>query len=239
HSGHLIDPALRPYLQADDATLRRDEDPLTGIWASVGDDLFRTHTSRFQIDLNRPREKAFNVDPQDTWGIRFYRERPPEILIDRLLEEYDTFYASMKAWIESSIAEHGRILLLDFHSYNHCRGQKEAPQPGNPDIDLGMTTFDPARFESVGARLQETLNRKDVAGRALDVRTNVRYPDGGHFPEWVFANYGENVCTITLEVKKFYMDERTAMADLRAVDDLLQVILDAKVAAVAELLGKR
>ena len=237
HNGHLVRDELKPYLHASDEVLRRDEDPMTGVWASVGDDVFRTMTSRFEVDLNRSRERAFSSDPKETWGVRMYRQRPPDELVERVLEEHDRFYAFARKWIEASIRKHRKIILLDFHSYNHRRNVEEKPEPqaGNPDVDLGMSTMDSARFGAIGEQLIECLQARQVDGRALDVRVNVRYPDGGHFPEWVFAEYGQDVCTITLEVKKFYMDETTGQVSLRAVDDLLRACFDAKAAMAEEL----
>jgi hypothetical protein len=69
-------------------------------------------------------------------------------------------------------------------------------------------------------RLRDSLRDIRVHGRALDVRENVRYPDGGHFPEWLYATYGKSVCTITLEFKKIFMDEWSSSADIAAVDAL-------------------
>ncbi len=221
HAGHRIREDLKPYLQADDGTRRREEDPMTGIWAGVGDHVFRTSTSRFEVDLNRPRDKALSANPEDTWGIRVWKESPPLHVVERSARSHDAFYALMSAWIEGLIAEHGRVLVLDLHSYNHMRdGARPAPQSRNPDIDLGVTTSDLGRFGRVVDSLHEALSSTSSAGRRYDVRRNVRYPDGGNFPEWVFAKYGDHVCTVTLEVKKIYMDEWSGEVDLAVVDDL-------------------
>src|SRR5690606_12140320 len=52
-----------------------------------------------------------------------------------------------------------------------------------------------------------------------DVRENVRYPTGGHFPEWVYATWGDRVCTISPEYKKIHMDEWTGQVDIDALED--------------------
>ena len=50
------------------------------------------------------------------------------------------------------------------------------------------------------------------------MRENVRFPTGGHFPEWVYATWGEKVCTISPEFKKIYMDEWTALVDIPVLE---------------------
>ena len=50
----------------------------------------------------------------------------------------------------------------------------------------------------------------------------MRFPTGGHFPEWVYARWGERVCTISPEYKKIFMDEWTGQADIAALQAMLR-----------------
>ncbi|WP_416394895.1 N-formylglutamate amidohydrolase [Allohahella sp. A8] len=238
HAGHTIREELQPYLAADDAELRREEDPLTDIWASAAPDHLICRTSRFEVDLNRSRDMALATRPENTWGKRIWRESPPQEMIERSLAQHDRFYALMRNWIEDLIRLHGKILLLDIHSYNHRRDGPYAPAASlasNPDIDLGLTELNHDRFGSLVGVFSETLSQVPCQGRNPDVRGNVRYPDGGNWPEWVFAEYGDDVCTITLEYKKFYMDEWSGHAYLPVVEDLRVGISQAIEAATQEL----
>lgn len=238
HAGHQIDERLLPLMKVDAATRRREEDPMTGIWSTVGDDAFRCYVSRFQIDLNRPRESAVYKTADDAWGIEVWNEQPSDEALALAYDQWDSFYAMMAEWLEGLIAEHGRVLLLDIHSYNHRRDgpfSQAATQENNPDIDLGVTTTDRSKFGHVIDQFRDELARHEAAGRKLDVRENVRYEDGGHWPEWVFAKYGENVATVTLEYKKFYMDEWTGNAFLPVVEDLRYGLAQAVSAVRKEL----
>lgn len=223
HAGHQIRDELRQFLHADDATLRRDEDPMTDALASTADNIFINYQSRFEVDLNRPRDMALATDIEQTWGQKIWGATPPEVMVERSLAQHDKYYALMKQWLETLIAEHKKVLVLDIHSYNHRRnGADSAPalEDENPDIDLGLTTLDIERFGGVVDGLTTALKSMPCEGRELDVRHNARYPDGGHWPEWVFANYAKDICTITLEYKKFYMDEWTGQCSLAAIEDL-------------------
>ena len=231
HAGHAIRDELRPFLAISEADQRREEDPMTGIWSTVGDDAFRNYTSRFQCDLNRSRETAIYETPDDAWGLTVWDRQPPDAMKARSLAVWDRYYETMAGWIEGLIAEHGRVLVMDIHSYCHRRDGPDAapaPQEDNPDIDLGVTTMDQDRFPGLLEAFEEALRGVPVLGAQgqrgeagpMDVRRNVRYPDGGHWPEWVHATYGDRVATITLEVKKFYMDEWTGDAHLPVVEDV-------------------
>ena len=235
HAGHDLREELARRSALGDEARRREEDPLTDVLAaSVADTLFVSRVSRFEVDLNRPEGEAVYREPADAWGLDLWHEPPPDVAVERSLAARAAFYREMARRIEALVAEHGRVLLLDVHSFNRRRdGPDAAPAPpeGNPDIDLGVTTADPDRFgETIGA-FREALAAVPVGGRTPDVRENVRFPDGGHWPEWVHAEYGDAVCTITLEYKKIFMDEWTGTADLAALEALRAGLVRATAAA--------
>lgn len=222
HDGHRMRPSLIRHLAISEQERRRDEDPLTGMLTSAGDVRLRVRSSRFQVDLNRPRDKALSDDPADTWGIRFWNGRLPDEELALAHAEHDRFYAMVTELIDAQVARWGSALLIDIHSYNHRRDGAEAEPAdpdGNPDIELGITTLDPDRWGDTARRFAEALRRTCVLGRPPDVRANVRYPTGGHFPEWVYANWGDKVCTISPEYKKIHMDEWTGQVDIQALED--------------------
>ncbi len=233
HDGHQIRQSLQPHLAIEDASRRREEDPLTGLFTTVADVRLRVSQSRFQVDLNRPRELAMSTSPEDTWGLKIWKDSLPESERAISLASHDDFYAMMTELLDRLIERWGCVLLIDLHSYNHRRdgaGAQPAPQQDNPDIELGVTTLDPQRWGHVSACFAQALRDSPVAGRSPDVRENVRFPTGGHFPEWVYAKYGDRVCTISPEYKKIYMDEWTAQADIALLEDLrhgLQRAVDA------------
>jgi N-formylglutamate deformylase len=233
HDGHRMRDSLRTHLVATDDQLRRDEDPLTGVLTSAGDARLTARNSRFQADLNRPRDKAISSDPEDTWGMRIWRDLPePEVEASQ--REHQRFYAMASALVEALLARWGCVFVLDIHSYNHRRAGAHAPPAdpaGNPDIDLGVTTLDATRWGPTMRRFAQALRETPLRGNTPDVRDNVRYEGGGHFPEWLHSTFGGPVCAVSLEYKKVYMDEWTAQADIAALDDL-RLGLQRAVAAV-------
>lgn len=242
HDGHAMRPSLHPHLALNAADRRREEDPLTGVLTAVGDVRVRVDSSRFQVDLNRPRDKAVANDPADTWGLQVWHDRLPDDERERSLAGHDRFYAMVTELIERMLERWDALLLIDIHSYNHRRDGVDAapaPQTDNPDIELGVTTLDPDRWGGVAQRFAQVLRQRTIDGRNPDVRENVRFPTGGYFPEWVYATWGERVCTISPEYKKRYMDEWTGQADIAVLEDCRRGLRDAVAAVRPEFLACR
>jgi len=146
------------------------------------------------------------------------------------------FYDWIAQRVEAMIKENGRILVLDVHSYNHRReGRSAEPDDPkvSPDIDLGATTLNRDVYGGLLDRFGDALRSRPVAGQPPEVGTNIRWQDGGHFPEWLHAKYGDAACVITLEYKKIFMDEWGQSADILALQDLREGFL----AAVDEARG--
>src|SRR5690606_41050266 len=63
HNGHDMRADMHAYFNLRDADRLREEDPYTGAWANIMDNKIIVHKSRFEVDLNRAREKAIYQRP--------------------------------------------------------------------------------------------------------------------------------------------------------------------------------
>ncbi|HEY9091773.1 N-formylglutamate amidohydrolase [Parasphingorhabdus sp.] len=223
HAGHTIRDELQPWLEISDMDRLREEDPLTDYFLPVGDSLLRVNRSRFEVDLNRPRDKAISTNAEDLWGLHVWSPDLPQEQIEKSMQLHDQFYAMVRDHCDKMIARYGHIMLLDIHSYNHRREGVEAPPAlpdENPDIDLGATTMNHEIYGELLERFAKQLRRFPVCGKTPSVGVNIRWEDGGNFPEWLHNIYGDQACIITLEYKKSFMDEWTGEADILALQCL-------------------
>jgi N-formylglutamate deformylase len=241
HSGHQVRPDLEEWLAISEADRLREEDPLTGMWTSVGDSFIQVFRSRFEVDLNRPRETAITRNDGETWGLEIWRETPPEHVVERSLDEYDRFYRELRSFFDTLTADWHSVLVLDLHSYNHRRAGPDAPAEnlvGNPEINIGTGTMDRDRWASLVDCFTAALRNQPFDGRPLDVRENVKFK-GRHFPEWLHRTYPEQVCVLSLEFKKFFMDEWRGTADIAALEELRVALQNATDATRPELARTR
>ena len=136
HDGHHVSPLIRPWLAISEAERLREEDPHSGAWAKLVDTFVVANHSRFEVDLNRPREEAVYITPEDSWGLKVWKESPGKELIEHSLRQYDAFYRRMEALFTTLAERWGRFVVLDLHSYNHRRSGPDGPpadfrgQPG-------------------------------------------------------------------------------------------------------------
>lgn len=237
HSGHELRADVQEWLALREDDRLREEDPLTGLWTTVGDSSVRVFRSRFEVDLNRPRDKAIMRTAEEAWGMQVWRAPPPRHVLDRSLAEYDAFYRDIAGLIERLVARWHAVLVLDLHSYNWRRGGPDVPGESfvnNPEVNVGTGTMDRPRWASLVEGFIAALRDQDFRGRPLDVRENVKFR-GGWFPQWLHEQYPENVCVLALELKKFFMDEWSGTASISALEELRVALRNAVNAVRPEL----
>ncbi|HUG28007.1 MAG TPA: N-formylglutamate amidohydrolase, partial [Gemmatimonadales bacterium] len=215
HDGHRLRLAVAKRIALSSAERLREEDPYTAQWTALAGTRLIGYRSRFEVDLNRPRETAVYREPADAWGLTVWR-RPVTDLLAGSLKTYDAFYAAALGALSALRERFGHFVVLDLHSYNHRRDGPDQPPADpalNPEINVGTGALSRAYWAPVIDRFLSDLRQADVLGRRLDVRENVRFR-GGHFAAWVQQQFPGTGCVLAVEVKKFFMDEWTGLADI-------------------------
>lgn len=215
HDGHRLRDEVAHHSALSESERLREEDPYTGAWTEVAGTRIIASDSRFQVDLNRPRDRAVYRRPEDAWGLSLWTSGLPGDVIARSLQEYDDFYADARKVLSRVEKRHSRFIVYDLHSYNHRREGPDGPPAdfeGNPEVNVGTGTLDRDRWAPVIDRFIEALRAFDYQGRRLDVRENVKFR-GGHFPRWIHETFPMSGCALAIEFKKFFMDEWTGELD--------------------------
>lgn len=226
HAGHDLRPEVAAQMTLDEATRLREEDPYTDRLTTVAENRVVPHRSRFEVDLNRPRDEAVYRGPDDAWGLEIWKEAPSEDLLRGSLEYYDRFYRLLDGTVDRLVARYGRLVVLDVHSYNHRRRGPDAPPEdaeANPDVNVGTGSVDRDRFGRLVERFETDLASFEVDGRRLDVRENVRFR-GREVAHHIHATYPGVAVALAIEFKKTFMDEWTGELDRGALDGLRRAL---------------
>ncbi|WJG09181.1 N-formylglutamate amidohydrolase [Aliiglaciecola sp. LCG003] len=225
HAGHEIRAELESILALEEADRLREEDPYTDVFTKVVENRIIPIRSRFEVDLNRPRDEAVYVSPENAWGLQVWEHPPDKKMIERSLREFDLFYAKTKSLLTQLETEYGQFVVFDIHSYNYRRnGPNEAPADpiDNPDINIGTGSMDHDRWADLVAHFIRDLRAFDYLGGHLDVRENIKFR-GRQFALWVHTHFPKSGCVLSIELKKIFIDEWTGRVDIK----ILHLLVDA------------
>ncbi|QND68685.1 N-formylglutamate amidohydrolase [Mesorhizobium loti] len=223
HSGCDVGSVCQPLLSISNADRLREEDPFTEQFIADFPTQILVHRSRFQVDLNRAREAAIYLSPDQSWGLNVWQEPPGEEIVAESLAFHDAFYAELKRVLVDVEKRYGRFVLVDVHSYNHRReGPEGAPasQDGAPDINIGTFSMDRGRWAPVVDAFIEALRGQRLDGEPIDVRENVSFQGKGEQTRFVHANFPQTGCAIAVEFKKIFMDEWSGEPDWGTIERL-------------------
>ena len=224
HDGHFIDAELMPFLLLDEQGRSREEDPYT--WFMIEHlpiTKIRVHSSRFQTDLNRFKDKAVYQTPEDAWGLEVWNNLSSE-QINKLYTHYDVFYNTVYQLIDNAIQQHGLAVILDVHTYNHRResADKQSPALTHPEINLG-TAYNHERWKKLFSDYTTFINTYDFMHRKPDARENIIFKGGG-FAQQIIERYGDKCGVLSIEFKKTFMDEWTGVADIAHVIEIKKLL---------------
>jgi len=226
HNGHHLRDELVQLSALDNDARLREEDPFTGEWTNISDNRIIVQTSRFEVDLNRVKHEAIYINPEDAWGLDIWKEKPDVATINRSLTAYDEFYAQVHKTFTDFQNRFKKFFVFDLHVYNHLRDGpdgKPADPKQNPEVNIGTGTMDRTKWANIIERFIEDLRGFDYLDRHLDVRENVKFY-GRQFAQWSHDHFPESACVLSVEFKKFFMDEWTGKADQRQMGAIVKAL---------------
>jgi N-formylglutamate deformylase len=221
HDGHEVRGDLLDVMKLSDSGRLREEDPYTGDWTCVAPNRVVVSQSRFECDLNRPRDRAVYQVPSDAWGLDVWKSPLAKSEVAKSLALYDAFYQEVEILLRNLVARYERVVVFDIHTYNAKRNgpDSDVDTTAHPEINIGTGTLDRKFWSPIIDRFIVDLRNYDFAGRHLDVRENIVFR-GGNFAQWAHSMFPESVCVISIEARKFFMDEWTGELDVSLHDNL-------------------
>lgn len=231
HDGHAVRRDLLWKMALGDDERLREEDPYTAETIRDLSNRIVFHRSRFEVDLNRARDAAVYLQPEQAWGLKVWREQPSDADVAEVLAVHDAYYEMLEEYLRGVEAQYGRFVVLDIHSYNHRRaGPAAAPADAGdaPEINIGTFSMDRTRWAPVVDAFIGFAADFEFLGRRLDVRENIAFQGRGEQTRFIHERFPENGCAIAVEFKKFFMDEWTGVPDRQAIA-ALQALVTASV----------
>ncbi|WP_411034912.1 N-formylglutamate amidohydrolase [Shinella sp. BYT-45] len=220
HDGHAVRPNLLLKMALDEDERLQEEDPFTAETVRDLANHIVVHRSRFEVDLNRARDGAVYLRPEQAWGLQVWQEQPSEAEVAEVLSLHDAYYEMLEGYLRGVEAQYGRFVVLDVHSYNHRRAGPAAPPTAAneaPEVNIGTFSMDRSRWMPVVEAFMAFAADFDFFGRRLDVRENVAFQGRGEQTRFIHERFPKNGCAIAVEFKKIFMDEWTGVPDRQAL----------------------
>jgi hypothetical protein len=212
HNGHQFRKSLWQVCARDAYERWYEEDP--GTYDMVADHpiVITGRDSRFEYDLNRPTETCVF---EDAWGKPLWKHKLPEA--DKALsqQKHRVFYQVVHALVNKIEEKHGAALVIDMHSYNWKRWNREVPT-----WNLGTTQIDMDRFgkqvESWRGKLADIQLPYDIPQTS---KINDVFFGKGYFLKYITENF-PNTLVLATEIAKVYCDELTGIVFPEVVDSV-------------------
>ncbi|MGE0282951.1 MAG: N-formylglutamate amidohydrolase [Rhizobiaceae bacterium] len=227
HAGSRVREECGPLMCLAEAERLREEDPFTDLMIQDFPNRIVVRHSRFEVDLNRGRDEAVYLTPEQAWGLHVWQERPSDAVVAVSLAFHDAYYDALKRVLAGIEGRFGRFVVIDVHSYNHRRGGADAvaadPKKA-PDVNIGTFSMDRAGWAPLVDAFMETLRQQKFKGKPLDVRENISFQGKGEQTRFIHQHFPQTGCAIAVEFKKIFMDEWTGQPDHAAIGELRRAL---------------
>lgn len=227
HNGHSANRAVRDKFALNSDERLREEDPFTEYTIRDIPNRIIFHHSRFEIDLNRSRDGAVYLTPEQAWSLNVWERELPADVVKNSLQMHGDYYAMLHSYLKGIEASYGKFIVMDVHSYNHRRDGPDALPTDiskAPEINIGTSAMDRAFWAPVVDALIDHMRYFEIDGRRFDVQENVAFQGKGEQTRFIHEHFPQTGCAIAIEFKKFFMDEWTGEPDAIALNQLRALI---------------
>ena len=203
HDGHQFRRSLWKYSLLSEYERWYEEDPSTKDFISSFPVVLAARDSRFEYDLNRDATACIY---KEAWGKPVWKQALPEEERSISMAKYTGFYRTVHAIMTTLEAKHGKVLVMDLHSFNRKRYERPVPT-----WNLGTENIDMQRYGEVVASWRAKLEEIDLpydipAVAAIDEM----FQGKGHFLKYITTHFS-NTLVLATEIAKVYCDEETGV----------------------------
>src|SRR5262249_29499494 len=114
HAGHLVREELQMKMAMEDVERRVEEGPGTDEFVANYPIQMIALDSRYEYDIDRPREESVYLKPFQSWGKKVWRTPPTKDELNICFQKYDEFHELFDYLVGEFVTMFERVLCLDF-----------------------------------------------------------------------------------------------------------------------------
>ena len=200
HSGSGFPSELEQHCLLSAADRIFEEDPHTDELVFSQPIVLSGIDSRYYYDLNRSPE---HCDQTTVFGRRVWKNdvHPLSALAK---QRHEKFYELFKVLLEKLVELYGYCLIIDIHSYNYSRIDRETPL-----FNLGTVNYTRQDEHLFARQWQQALADIRFPGIKIPVAENDVFKGEGYLLRWLQREFPQTSLTICLDIKKIYCVEAT------------------------------
>ncbi|MEX0289106.1 MAG: N-formylglutamate amidohydrolase [Flavobacteriaceae bacterium] len=199
HDGHQFRKSLWENCLHSEYERWYEEDPCTQEMVASQPIVLAGCDSRFEYDLNRAPDNAIYTD---AWGKQLWRTPLPDSEKQYSLSKHKAFYQVVHALVTKIEEKYGKALVVDMHSYNWKRWDREVPV-----WNLGTVNIDNERFGDIVQAWSSRLGQMELPnGIKSTSKINDTFQGNGYFLKYITQTF-ENTLVLATEISKIYCDE--------------------------------
>ena len=198
HAGHNFRSSLASLCNLDERERLYEEDPFTEQFIRAMPITLVARDSRYEYDLNRPLATCIY---KKAWGKTVWNKPLPAKERRLSVGKHQQFYRVFDTLVRKLEARFGAALVLDVHSYNYLRHERQTPT-----FNLGTEQLDEDRWSRTLDYAQKRLALVELPNLPVTVARNDVFYGRGYMTAHANSRQ-ENVLVIPLEIQKIYMDE--------------------------------
>lgn len=199
HDGHQFRRSLWDKCALNEYQRWYEEDPATKQFIQGFPIVIAGRDSRFEYDLNRSPAECIYAE---AWGKNVWKTPLTSTEREHSLAKHGNFYSVAHALIGKLESLHGKVLLIDMHSFNRKRWDREIPT-----WNLGCANIDTSRYGKVIGFWKERLASLQLPHDIPSVAdVNNTFQGNGHFLKDITSRH-RNTLVLATEISKVYCNE--------------------------------
>ena len=200
HSGSGFPVELEQHCLLSAADRIFEEDPHTDELVASQPIVMSGMDSRYYYDLNRT---PGHCDETTVFGRRVWKQ-DVHPLSSLAQQRHEKFYALFKVLVDKLVELFGYCLIIDVHSYNYSRIDRETPL-----FNLGTANYKREEAHLFARQWKQVLANTRLPGINIPVAENDVFKGDGYLLQWVQREFPQTCLTICIDIKKIYCDEAT------------------------------
>ena len=200
HSGSGFPSELEQHCLLSAADRIFEEDPHTDELVADQPIVLSGMDSRYYYDLNRT---PGHCDQTVVFSRRVWKQ-DVHPLSSLAQQRHEKFYALLKVLVDKLIELFGYCLIIDVHSYNYSRIDRETPL-----FNLGTANYKREDAHLFACQWKQVLADTWFPGIKIPVAENDVFKGDGYLLQWVQREFPQTCLTICIDIKKIYCDEAT------------------------------